>query len=96
MNPENPMATQVAGPPRPPTTTQTYLATPPGQQILARAVATLPTTSTYLSPPWAFSAFRHGPSEQLVHLAALSVILAALVAIAGILGLVAILVLRAL
>lgn len=66
-----------------------------GNSLHIRPVATLPTTSTYLSPPWSWSTVRSGGgSDQLVPLAALAVMMAALVAIAGILALVALVVIR--
>ncbi|MBX3745628.1 MAG: hypothetical protein KF833_09995 [Verrucomicrobiae bacterium] len=97
MNPENPNPTPPAGSPRPPITTQTYSAVPAlAAAVAPRAATTLPPTSTYNAPPWTWAITRPSSPEHLVPLAALAVILASLVAIAGIFVSVAILVIKAL
>lgn len=97
MNPENPNPIPPAGSPRPPITTQTYSAVPALASAPSRATATtLPPTSTYNAPPWTWAITRPTHPDQLVPLAALAVILASLVAIAGIFVSVAILVIKAL
>ena len=94
MNAENPHSASISGSSRISAANQGNATPLAGNSIPVR-VATLPTTSTYRTPPWSWMVSRGGMSDQLVPLAALAVILAALVAMGGIVAMVAILVLKA-